>query len=108
MRYGWKVKGILIHWTCRETNSVDHGLICKLGGYTSMRHNSVRDSQIMREIFRLNPHFCQSFERNVNTADNAISARGLWNTCEKTLFEIRITHPTSQSYSRKSLAEIYQ
>jgi len=51
------------------------------------------------------------YERKVNIADNArldISARGLWNSCEKTFFDIRITHPTSQSYSGKSLAEIYQ
>ena len=37
-----------------------------------------------------------------------ISARGLWNSCEKTFFDIRITHPISQSYSGKSLAEVYQ
>jgi len=64
-------------------------------------------------MFRLNPHLIQSTKMTmkVNTADNArldISARGLWNSCEKTFFDIRITHPTSQSYSRKSLAEIYQ
>ena len=49
--------------------------------------------------------------KKVNTADNArlnISARGLWNSCEKTFFDIRITHPTSQSYSGKSLADVYQ
>jgi len=43
MRHGWKVKGIPTHCACEETNSVDHSLICKLGGYTSMRHNSLRD-----------------------------------------------------------------
>jgi len=42
MRYGWKMKGIPTHCACGETNSVDHSLICKVGGYTSMRHNSVR------------------------------------------------------------------
>ena len=50
-------------------------------------------------------------QRKVNTADNArldISARALWNSCEKTFFDIRITHPTSQSYSGKSLSQIYQ
>ena len=54
MRYGWKVKGIPTHCACGETNSVDHSLICQLGGYTSMRHNSVRDSEahIMREVCR--------------------------------------------------------
>ena len=120
MRYGWKVKGIPTHYACGETNSVDHSLICKLGGYTSMRHNSVRDSeaQIMRVVCRdvqteptLLPINGNDYERKVNTADNArldIFARGLWNSCEKTFVAIRITHPTSQSYSGKPLAEIYQ
>jgi len=89
MRYGWKVKGIPTHCACGETNSVDHSLICKLGGYISMRHNSVRDSeaQIMREVCRdvqteptLLPINENDYQRKVNTADNArlnISAKGL-------------------------------
>ena len=92
----------------------------KQGGYTSMRRNSVRDfeAQIMREVCRdvqTEPTLLlingNDYERNVNTADNArldISARGLWNRCEKTFFDIRITHPTSQSYSGTSLAETCQ
>ena len=75
-----------------------------------MRHNSVRDSeaQIMRKVCRdvqteptLLPISENDYQKKVNThtADNArldISARGLWNSCEKTFFDIRITHPTSQ------------
>jgi len=80
----------------------------------------VKDSeaQIMREVCRdvqnkptLLPINENDYERKVNTADNArldISARGLWNSCEKTFFDIRITHPTSQTYSGKFLAKIYQ
>jgi len=120
MSYGWQVKGIPTHCACGETNSVDHSLSCKLGDYTAMGHNSVRDSeaQIMREVCRgfqtkptLLPINENDYERKVNTADNArldISVRGQWNSCEKTFFNIRITHPTLQSYSGKSLAEIYQ
>ena len=119
MRYEWKVKGIPNHCACGETNSVDHSLICKLGGCTSMRHNSVRDfeAQIMREVCRdvqtepTLPINENHYQRKVNTADNArldISTRGLWNSCEKTFFDTRSTHPTSQSYSGKSLAEVYQ
>jgi len=120
MRYGWKLKGIPTHCACGKINSVDHSLIYKLGDYTSMRHDSVRDSeaQIIREVCRdvqtelmLLPINENNYERKVNTADNAsldIYVRGLWNSCEKTYFDIRITHSTSQSYSGKSLAEIYQ
>ena len=49
MRYGWKVKGIPTHCACGEINSMDHSLICKLGGYTSMRHNSVSDFEAQNE-----------------------------------------------------------
>jgi len=112
MRYGWKVKGTPTHCACGETNPMDHSLICKLGGYISMRHNSLRDSQtqikIMREVCRdvqTEPTLLSinenDYQRKVNTADNArldISARGLWNSCEKTFFDIRITHLTSQSF----------
>ena len=121
MRYGWMDGERHTHSLCLwETNSVDHSLICKLGGYTSMRHNSVRDSeaQIMREVCRdvqTEPTLLlineNDYQIKVITADNArldISARWLWNSCEKTFFDIRITHPTSQSYSGKSLAEIYR
>ena len=109
----------LTDYVCGETNSVDHSLMCKLGGYTSMRHNPVRDSEAqMREVCRdvqteptLLPINENDYQRKVNTADNArldISARRLWNSCEKTFFDIGITHPTSQSYFGKSLAEVYQ
>ena len=91
-------------------------------GYTSVSHNSARGSkaQIMREACRdvqteptLLPINKNDYETKINTADNVrldISVRGLWNRREKTFFNVRITHPTShsQSYSGKSLAEIYQ
>ena len=76
MRYGWKVKGIPIHCACGETNSVNHSIKYKLDGYTSMRHNSVRDSeaQIMREVCRdvqteptLLPINENDYQRKVNT-----------------------------------------
>jgi len=82
--------------------------------------NSVKDSeaQIMSDVCRdgqteptLLPVSGNDFERKVYTAGNArldISARGLWNSCEKTFFDMRISHPTSQPYSDKVLAQIYQ
>jgi len=85
-----------------------------------MRHTSVRDSeaQVMRKVCgdvqietTLPPINENEFERKVNTADNArldSSVRGLWNSCVKLSFDIRITKPTSQSYSTKPLLQIYQ
>jgi len=76
-----------------------------------MRHNSVRDSeaQIMREVCRdvqteptLLPINENDYQRKVNTANNArldISARGLWNNCEKISLGSRIgSHKDHASY----------
>jgi len=51
------------------------------------------------------------FKRGVSTADNAkldIFARGLRNNFEKSFVDIRITHPTSQPYTDKSLCRFQQ
>ena len=81
MRYGWKVKGIPTHCACGETNSVDHSLICKLGGYTSMRHNSVRDSggtdnERSVGMFRPNPHFYQSVKMTIKETSTLLTMQG--------------------------------
>jgi len=75
---------------------------------TEAQREFSRDVHTESTFLPINENGC---ERKVNTADNArldISARGLWNSCEKTFFNIWITHPTSQSYSGKSLAKIYR
>ena len=83
-----------------------------------MRHNSLRDEEakLMKEVCRdvqTEPHLRpmqndHDYERG-NTADNArldISAIGLWNGCEKTFFDIRITHPTSPCYLNKTRRQL--
>ena len=69
--------------------------------------NVCRDVQTEPTLLPINDN---DYDRKVNTADNArldISVRGLWSSYERTFFDIRITHPTSQSYPGKPLAQIY-
>ena len=51
-RYGWKIRDMPSLCGCGKDNSYDHALTCPLGGYTSMRHNALRDTEaaIMREV----------------------------------------------------------
>jgi len=54
-----------------------------------------RDVQTEPTLLPINEN---DYERKVNTADSArldIYMRGLWNSCEKTFFDIRITHLSS-------------
>jgi len=92
---------------------------CKLGSYTSMRHNSVRDSeaQIMREVCRdvhTEPTLLPINENDWKKSQHCWQCK-VGYLCERTVEQLwenflwqRITHPTSQSYSGKSLAEVYQ
>jgi len=76
--------------------------------HTATTYRQSRDVQNESILLPINENY---LERKVNTADHArldISTRGLWNSCGKTFFDINITHHTSQSYSGKSVTEIYQ
>ena len=43
IRYGWKIPKTPQFCACNEKNTIDHALICKKGGYVSMRHDRIRD-----------------------------------------------------------------
>ena len=100
-----------------QINSLDHVLICKKGGYVSMRHNILRDTEakFLQEIchdVRTEPELLPTADELArgNTADKArldISAVGVWSRCEKTLFDVRVTHQTADSYMTKSLEVLY-
>ena len=40
LRYGWRIPNMPKFCGCGEENSLDHVLICKKGGYVSMRQHS--------------------------------------------------------------------
>ena len=115
LRYGWRVSDMPTHCACGERNGIEHVLTCKKGGYVSMRHNAVRDMEaaIMKDVTKdvqveppLLPVGNVQLKNGTNTADHArldIAARGIWSPCERTLFDVRITHPHCPSNAGKSL-----
>ena len=118
LRYGWNIPDTPTYCACGSRNSGDHILTCKKGGYVSMRHNAIRDAEakFMQEVCRdvkIEPDLIPIERENVqdNTASGArldISARGVWSPCEKTFFDVRITHPNAESHRSKSLPQIYK
>ena len=54
LRYGWKIPNTPIYCGCGQKNSFDHILVCKKGGFVSMRHNVLRDTEarMMGKVFR--------------------------------------------------------
>ena len=56
------------------------------------------------------PYLAEQFQQKGNNADKArldIAARGLWSTFERTLTDVRIFNPNSESYSAQTLAQLY-
>ena len=43
LHYGWPVEDFPSTCTCGEAFTVDHSMICKLGGFITQRHNELRD-----------------------------------------------------------------
>ena len=120
LRYNFRIKGMASHCACGSKNSLDHTLICRLGGYTIMRHNEVRnvEADLLKEVCRdvqiepaLIPLSGQQFPASTNHQDMArldVSARGLWAPMEKAFFDVRIFHPNATSNRSKSLPQLYQ
>ena len=43
LRYDWTVEDIPSTCACGEAFTVDHSMICKLGGFITQRYNELRD-----------------------------------------------------------------
>ena len=119
LTYNFTIKGIASHCACGAKNSLDHALVCKLGGYTIMRHNELRNTEadLLREVCRdmqiepsLLPLTGQQFNRSANHEDMARlddSAQGFWSSMGKAFFDVRMFYPNASSNRSKTLPQLY-
>ena len=116
LRYSWNIPGMPHFCGCGQQNNVNHTLICKKGGYVSMRHNNLRDlnANLQREVCRdvvIEPHLLPVNNEEIqgSEGDRAdISSRGLWSTFERTFFDVRVLHPNSPSYQSTEMDKLYR
>ena len=71
-------------------------------------------SKTKQRLQTIEPHLipieAEQFQQKGNNADKArldIAARGLWSTFERTLTDVRIFNPNSESYLAQTLAQLY-
>ena len=116
VRYGWEIPGLPKFCACGDKNDLDHLLTCKKGGYVTMRHNFLRNTEakILEEVckdVKLEPELIPTqLELEGADGDAArpdISARGVWNPCEKTFLGVIVTHPTTKTNLPLSMEKIY-
>ena len=119
LRYGWKLKSIPKHCACGKNSDVDHLLSCSKGGYSCLRHNALRDtfasllSIFCKDVVVEPPLIPTELEltRGTVSSDAArldIAARGIWSPFDKTLIDVRVTHPNALSQQSQSLKSIFQ
>ena len=119
LRYGWVIKDTPLFCACGKSNSIDHTLTCDLGGYTIMRHNALRDSfaELLEEVcidVKTEPGLLPVTNNTSikgNKTDGAradISARSVWSPCEKTFFDVQVSHPNATSHVQKSFDTLYK
>ena len=121
LRYGWSLTNTPLSCNCGTSFSVDHAMICHMGGIPTIRHNEIRDmtATMLTEICHnvateppLQPLTGESFShRSANTEPNArldIRARGFWNTGQDAFFDVRVFHPNASSNSSMSISAAYR
>ena len=116
LRYKLDLDGLPERCPCGESFSVNHAMMCKKGGFVTLRHNEIRDitKEMLNEVCHdvrseplLAPLTGENFRlRSSNVSDEAkvdISARGFWVRGQRAFFDVRVFHPFAPSYRHKSL-----
>ena len=119
-RYSWPVQGLPDTCLCGAAFTVDHGMICRRGGFPIIRHNHVRDyfAALLAKVCNavgteplLQPLAGETLPAAANTDREArvdVKGRGLWSMHEDAFFDIRVFYPCASSYMAKSLPATYR
>ena len=120
LRYGWQLRMTPQSCRCGEPFNVNHVLICKQGGWHTIRHDDLRDmfvkllSEVCREVSKepcLQPLSGEQLPPSANQQDEArldIKVRGFWNEQQDAFFDVRVFYPFAPSYQNTRLSSLYR
>ena len=120
LRYGWRPPLLPQTCKCGEAFDVAHALVCRYGGYQTLRHDQLRDltASLMAEVCHnvstepvLQQLNGEVLPPSANKEDNArldVRARGFWDKYQDAFFDVRVFYPFAPSYSCKPLAAVYK
>ena len=105
---------------CGQPNTADRCLICKLGGYVSLRHDSLKNTtaELLKQVCKdvedepgLINVTTEQLPKGTTTEDGAkldISARGFWTPLDRAFTDVRVLHPQAPSNRNKNLYQMYR
>ena len=121
LKYGWKLSNVPQSCNCGAHFTVDHAMICHMGGFPTIRHNEIRDitaslltgvCHIVSTEPPLQPLTGETLTgRSANTEDNArldICARGFWNKSQDAFFDVRVFYPNASSNRSTVVSSAYR
>ena len=108
LRYDWPVEDIPSTCACGEAFTVDHSMICKLGGFITQRHNERRDleAECLSMVCRWSNNTGGS-----NKAQDArldICACGFCERHRSAFVDVRVCHPNAASCRDLEPQQIYR
>ena len=116
IRYNISIKGLPETCACGSEFTCDHAMICKKGGFISLRHNDLRDityellSEVCKEVENepmLQPLTGKTLKyQTAKTENNArldVSALGFWCRDQRAFFDIKVFDPVAPSHAHQSL-----
>ena len=111
LRYGWQIKNLPDYCICGKSFSTDHAMICPNGGLTISRHNEIRDitagwlNEVCTEVETEPQSQLLTGEiielRTANKQADVrldICVKGLCGRQQSAFFDVRVFHPSAQSY----------
>ena len=121
LRYGWPLSNLPSSCACGKPYNITHALSCHLGGFTTIRHNELRDltAELLKHVCYdvqteplLEPLTGETFElRSTITAPEArldVSARGLWEGHQKAFVDVRVVNPLAMRYQDQDPTRILE
>ena len=120
LRYGWEFNDMLTVCVCGNLFDADRAVVCMRVGFIIQRHNEIRDLE--PEILQV---VCTDVEKEPvvqdvtgevlsRDADKApdtrldIRGRGFWAREKSAFFDVRVSHPSADSYKNLTPKQIYK
>ena len=122
LRYGWRPTNVPSTCVCGKHFNVEHALSCARSGFTSIRHNEIRDNTatLLTEVCKdvcvepdLQPVMLDQLRgASANRQDGArldISANGVWGgRFEKIYFDVRVLNPLAPTNRNQGPSGMYR
>ena len=122
LRYGWPLYNTPSTCSYGSHFTVEHALSCPKGGYSSIRHNEIRDltAHLLTEVCHnvaVEPHLQPLTGETLHGASSItqggarldVAADGFWGgRFERAFFDVKVFNPYARSNQRSTLAATYR